>query len=50
MEKLAGPKNVRSPVSAAVMVDGGRHALIRQRQSLDAMIADEVTTPQWISA
>lgn len=38
------------PLLAEVMVDGGRHALIRQRQSLDAMIADEVTTLQWISA
>ena len=37
------------PLLAEVMVDGGRHALIRQRQSLDAKIADEVTTPQWIS-
>lgn len=35
MEKLAGPKNVRSPVSAAVMADGGRYQRCEQNESED---------------
>ncbi len=35
MEKLAGPKNVRSPVSAAVMVDGGRYQRCEKNESED---------------
>ena len=46
---MASSYNSR-PLLAEVMIDDGRSALIRQRQSLDAMIADEVTSPQWISA
>jgi len=32
-EKLAGPKNVRSPVSAAVMADGGRYQRCEKNES-----------------
>lgn len=46
---MASTYNSR-PLAAEVMVDGGRHALVRQRQSLDAMMADEVTSPQWTDA
>ncbi|MEI6540334.1 MAG: hypothetical protein WCO86_12550 [Planctomycetota bacterium] len=35
MGKLAGPKNVRSPVSAAVMADGGRYQRCEQNESED---------------
>lgn len=35
MEKLAGPKNVRSPVSAAVMADGGRYQRCEKNESED---------------
>lgn len=35
MKKLAGPKNVRSPVSAAVMVDGGRYQRCEKNESED---------------
>ena len=35
MEKLAGPKNVRSPASAAVMVDGGRYQRCEKNESED---------------
>jgi len=34
-EKLAGPKNVRSPVSAAVMADGGRYQRCEKNESDD---------------
>ena len=36
MGKLAGPKNVRSPVSAAVMADGGRYQRCEQNESEDS--------------
>ena len=35
MEKLAGPKNVRAPVSAGVMVDGGRYQRCEKNESED---------------
>ncbi|HOX73014.1 diaminopimelate decarboxylase [Dokdonella sp.] len=37
------------PLAAEVMVDDGRYAAIRQRQSFEQMTAGEVMTPQWQS-
>ncbi|MEO8671909.1 MAG: diaminopimelate decarboxylase [Tahibacter sp.] len=34
-------------LAAEVLVDGERHALVRERQSFDAMVAGEVLEPQW---
>jgi diaminopimelate decarboxylase len=45
---MASPYNSR-PLPAEVLVDGGKHALIRHRQTFDDMIRDECT-PDWDAA
>lgn len=35
------------PLPAEVMVDGGRYAVIRRRQTFEDMIANEVMVPEW---
>lgn len=43
---MASTYNSR-PLAAEVLVDGGRYALVRERQSFDAMIADERPADEW---
>jgi len=43
---MASTYNSR-PLAAEVMIDDGRFALVRQRQTFEEMTAGEVTTPQW---
>ncbi|HEX2139550.1 MAG TPA: diaminopimelate decarboxylase [Woeseiaceae bacterium] len=43
---MASTYNSR-PLAAEVLVDDGRHAVIRRRQSFEEMIAGEVTNPEW---
>ena len=43
---MASTYNSR-PLAAEVLVDGGRYAVIRKRQSFDAMIADEQPADEW---
>jgi diaminopimelate decarboxylase len=46
---MASTYNSR-PLAAEVLLDGGRYALIRKRQSFDAMIADERPADEWRNA
>lgn len=43
---MASTYNSR-PLPAEVMVDAGRHAVVRERQTFDAMIAGEHAAPDW---
>lgn len=43
---MASPYNSR-PLPAEVLVDGNHHGLIRRRQTLDDLVADECT-PEWM--
>ena len=46
---MASTYNTR-PLAAEVLVEDGRYALIRRRQSLDAILADEQVVREWRSA
>lgn len=46
---MASTYNSR-PLAAEVMLDGGRYAVVRQRQDFDAMIADERPAQEWLTA
>lgn len=46
---MASTYNSR-PLAAEVLVDGGRHALIRRRQEFDEMILGEILAPEWEDA
>jgi diaminopimelate decarboxylase len=46
---MASTYNSR-PLAAEVLLDGSRYALIRKRQSFDAMIADERPAHEWRNA
>jgi len=43
---MASTYNSR-PLAAEVLLDHGRHALIRRRQTLDEMLAGEQSASQW---
>lgn len=45
---MASTYNSR-PLAAEVLIENGRYAVIRQRQSLDAMLADEQAASEWRS-
>ncbi len=46
---MASTYNTR-PLAAEVLVEDGRYALIRRRQSLDAILADEQAAREWRTA
>ena len=46
---MASTYNAR-PLAAEVLVEEGRYAVIRQRQTFDAMIADERPADDWRTA
>jgi diaminopimelate decarboxylase len=43
---MASTYNSR-PLAAEVLVDNGRHALVRRRQTIDEMVADELAATAW---